>query len=314
MRAVREGDLAEAVRITRLDNPLPAVLGRVCDHLCEHTCIRTHLDEPLAIRQMKRFVMDHEADDAAAPARAGPGRARGWPSSGPDRPGWPPPNGWPAPASRVTILEEHPYAGGMVGGAIPAYRLPQAQIEQDLAVLARLGVEIRYGVRAGRDVTVAGLRAEGFAAVVVTVGAQRAKRLGLPGEDAAGVIDGVTFLRSVREGAPVAIGARVGVVGRRRHGDGLRPDGAARRGGDRAAHLPPHDRPDAGRSRGGPRPARGGHRGRRAGPPGRTPGGGRRPGRASSASAPSTAATATPPAARSPTTCPAPRWSWTSTR
>jgi putative selenate reductase len=101
----------------------------------------------------------------------------------------------------------------MVGGAIPAYRLPQAQIEQDLAVLARLGVEIRYGVRVGRDVNVAGLRAEGFAAVVVTVGAQRAKRLGLPGEDAAGVIDGVTFLRSVREGRPVAIGTRVGVVG-----------------------------------------------------------------------------------------------------
>jgi putative selenate reductase len=113
----------------------------------------------------------------------------------------------------VTIFEEHPYAGGMVGGAIPAYRLPQAQIDQDLAVLARLGVEIRYGVTAGVDFTLEALRAEGFAAIFIAVGAQRAKTLGLPGEDARGVIDGVAFLRSVREGRPVAIGARVGVVG-----------------------------------------------------------------------------------------------------
>jgi putative selenate reductase len=68
MRAVREGDLAEAVRITRLDNPLPTVLGRVCDHLCENTCVRTHLDQPLAIRQIKRFVMEHEAETAALPS------------------------------------------------------------------------------------------------------------------------------------------------------------------------------------------------------------------------------------------------------
>ena len=113
----------------------------------------------------------------------------------------------------VTILEEHPYPGGMVGGAIPAYRLPQAQIAQDLAVLERLGVELRYGVRVGDDVTVAGLLGDGFAAVFVAVGAQRGKRLGLPGEDAAGVLDGVEFLRLVREGRAPAVGPRVGVVG-----------------------------------------------------------------------------------------------------
>ena len=101
----------------------------------------------------------------------------------------------------------------MVGGAIPAYRLPQAQIAQDLAVLERLGVELRYGVRVGDDVTVAGLLADGYAAVFVAVGAQRGKRLGLPGEDAAGVLDGVEFLRLVREGRAPVVGPRVGVVG-----------------------------------------------------------------------------------------------------
>ena len=104
MRAVREGDLAEAARITRLDNPLPAILGRVCDHHCEHTCVRTHLDEPLAIRQVKRFIMDAEADGAAddgAPAAAPAGPARpGSRSSAPARPGSRPRSGSRAPAPR----------------------------------------------------------------------------------------------------------------------------------------------------------------------------------------------------------------------
>jgi len=220
MRAVREGDLAAAARITRLDNPLPAILGRVCDHHCEHTCVRTHLDEPLAIRQVKRFIADAEAGGSAEAAHETA------PETASARPGAPRvaivgagPAGlaaaeWLARAgASVTVLEAHPYAGGMVGGAIPAYRLPQAQIGQDLAVLERLGVDLRYGVRVGDHVTVDGLLGDGFAAVYVAVGAQRGKRLGLSGEDAAGVLDGVEFLRLVREGRPPMVRPRVGVVG-----------------------------------------------------------------------------------------------------
>ncbi len=77
MAAVRSGDFAEAVRITRLDNPLPAILGRVCDHLCENTCIRTHLDQPLAIRQIKRFIMEQERLPGRAALRAAVRGARG---------------------------------------------------------------------------------------------------------------------------------------------------------------------------------------------------------------------------------------------
>lgn len=212
MDAVRRGDFTEAIRITREDNPLPSILGRACDHLCESTCVRTHLDQPLAIRHIKRFIMDQEAAgdgrDVAPPTTglrvaiigagpAGLAAARELARAG----------------VAVTIFEAQAYAGGMVGGAIPEYRLPQARLEQDLAVLRRLGVGIRYGMRAGADVTLDGLRADGFAAIFVAVGAQAARRLDLPGADADGIVDGVTFLRGVREGRPVAIGARVGVVG-----------------------------------------------------------------------------------------------------
>jgi len=225
MAAVREGDLAEAVRVTRLDNPLPTILGRVCDHLCEHTCIRSHLDEPLAIRHIKRFITEQEAgvDAAVAGASAGASTRDGATTPGNGRPRVAIVGAGPAGLAAaewlaragvgVTVFEEHPYPGGMVGGAIPEYRLPQASIDGDLAVLERLGVAFRYGQRAGQDITVEGLREEGYGAVLIAVGAQRGKRLGLPGEDAPGVLDGVDFLRGVREGRPVAIGPRVGVVG-----------------------------------------------------------------------------------------------------
>ena len=220
MAAVRSGDFREAVRITRLDNPLPAVLGRVCDHLCENTCIRTHLDQPLAIRQIKRFIMEQErrstpppAGSLLAPLPVDPAAQARVAIIGAGPAGLAAAEWLAYTGFHVTIFEEHPYAGGMVGGAIPAYRLPQAEIDQDLGILESLGVAIRYKQRAGVDFTLDGLRDDGFAAIFIAVGAQRAKKLGLPGEDAAGVIDGVTFLRSVKEGRPVAIGARVGVVG-----------------------------------------------------------------------------------------------------
>jgi len=210
MRAVRDGDFEQAVAITRSDNPLASILGRVCDHLCETTCIRTHLDEPLAIREIKRFIMSHENGSAmpatskasakvaiigAGPAGLAAGRELG--RAGID----------------VTIFEAHAYAGGMVGGAIPAYRLPQDQIDADVKVLDDLGVEIRYNQTAGTDFTLADLRHQGFDHTFVAVGAQLPKYLGLEGEDSEGVIDALRFLRSVREKDPMPVGPRVGVIG-----------------------------------------------------------------------------------------------------
>ena len=211
MAAVREGRFADAVAITRRDNPLAAILGHVCDHRCEHTCIRTHYDEPLAIREMKRFIMAQEKGWAVgerAPARAAKVAVIG---AGPA--GLSSARMLGQAGFEVTIFEKHAYAGGMVGGAIPAYRLPQERIDADLAGLDRLGVTIHYGREAGKDFTLSSLRSQGFGPILVAVGAQDAKRLGIPGEEAAGVLDGIAFLRSIREGRPLAIGARVAVVG-----------------------------------------------------------------------------------------------------
>ena len=211
MNAVRDGDFAKAVALSREDNPMPSILGRVCDHLCENTCIRTHLDQPLAIRDMKRFIMEQErqpllfiksAEQKTKVAIIGAGPA-----------GLAAAHELGYAGMSVTVFESHPYAGGMVGGAIPSYRLPLEQIDQDMAILHKLGVEFRYGQHAGVDFAIDDLRDEGFTAVFVAVGAQLAKRLNIEGEDSEGVMDALKFLRSTREGHPVPIGRRVGVVG-----------------------------------------------------------------------------------------------------
>jgi putative selenate reductase len=216
MSAVRGGDHEEAARLTRSDNPIPAMLARVCDHLCEPVCIRTHLDEPLAIRHIKRFIVEHEngvatVDSGSHSARPAPDQRVAIIGAGPA--------GLAAAVElaqagfSVEIFEMHPYAGGMVGGAIPDYRLPASVMERELATLEALGVRIHYNTAAGRDVRLSQLRRDGFRQVIIAVGAQVGKKLGLEGEDCDGVMDALYFLRHSREGRPVATGSRIGIIG-----------------------------------------------------------------------------------------------------
>ena len=211
MRAVRDGDFAEALRVVRSDNPLPCILGRVCDHLCAQACIRTHLDEPLAIRDIKRFIMDREQNPAVGQQARPSGKKVAIIGAGP---------GGIAAASElahggfeVEIFEQHPYAGGMVGGVVPEYRLPQSIFDRDFRMLKELGVRIHYDKKAGRDFGLSQLRREGFDQIVIMVGAQLSKTLKLEGEDCDGVMDALHFLRRSREGDPIEFGERVGIIG-----------------------------------------------------------------------------------------------------
>ena len=211
MRAVRGGDFAAALRVVHDDNPIPCVLGRVCDHLCEQTCVRSHLDEPLAIRDVKRFITDRQQLPAADQPVTRAGRKVAVIGAGP---------GGMAVASelahagwQVEVFEQHAYAGGMVGGAVPEYRLPQKVFDRDFAILEDLGVHFHYGAKAGHDFNLSHLRRDGFEQIVIMVGAQLSKTLSLDGEDCDGVMDALQFLRRSREGRLVEIGERVGVIG-----------------------------------------------------------------------------------------------------
>jgi len=211
MNAVRDGDTAAALRIVRKDNPLACVLGRVCDHLCEKTCIRTHLDEPLAIRDIKRFISDFDPSATTGPRPAAKGVKVAIIGAGP---------GGMAAASElaqagvhVEVFEEYLYAGGMVSGAVPEYRLPRAVFDRDFSLLKELGVQFHFGKKAGRDFSLSQLRQEGFDKIVIMVGAQLGKTLGLEGEDCEGVIDALQYLRRAREGQAAQSSRHVGVIG-----------------------------------------------------------------------------------------------------
>jgi len=211
MAAVREDKLSEAERIVRRDNPIPCILGRVCDHQCEHVCVRTHIDEPLAIRDIKRFILDANSDHAprktsdiatgkVAIIGAGPG-------------GMSAAQELVAAGMHVEIFEEHDYGGGMVGGVVPEYRLPQEVFDRDFAVLEKLGVEVHYNVRVGKDIQLSELRQDGFEYIVIMAGAQRSKTLALSGEECDDVVDALEFLRRSRENRALTIGNRVGIIG-----------------------------------------------------------------------------------------------------
>ncbi|MEE4272402.1 MAG: putative selenate reductase subunit YgfK [Thermoanaerobaculales bacterium] len=210
MRSVAGNDLEAAARVISRDNPLPSILGRACHHPCEEVCTRTHLDRPLAIREIKRFVTDNQAPPRPAlPTRHGPSVAVV--GAGPcglaaatdlARAGLP-----------TTVFEARGEGGGMVSATIPGYRASDAVVHRDLKAVSGLGVEIVYGVRVGDDPSLSDLFRRGFRHVVVGAGAQRGLRLGVDGEDSAGVLDGLDFLRSARRDEPPELGRRVAVIG-----------------------------------------------------------------------------------------------------
>lgn len=210
MRRVAAGDRAGAAAVIRTDNALPVAMGRTCHHPCEPRCVRGQYDEPLAIREIKRFAVEAPAPPArTAPVGEGPrvaivgagpcglAAARDLRRAGAD----------------VTVFEARSEPGGMITATIPAYRAPDAAVARDLTALQAEGVKIRFGVRFGRDETLESLRAAGFDAVVLSAGAQKGARLGIPGENAGGVWDGLELLRRARRGAAVDLGKRLGIIG-----------------------------------------------------------------------------------------------------
>jgi putative selenate reductase len=210
MDAVRRGAFDEAIDIVRGDNPMPSVLGRACTHVCEHVCVRTHYDEPLAIREIKRFIMDQEKDPRYRSKEETAGIRVGVVGGGPC--------GLGAAyflcqaGCDVTIYESREYTGGMVQGTIPGYRATQESIEQDMEVIKALGAEIKFGQQAGRDFTLAELK-EQYDYVIVAAGAQRGMPMGIPNEDAPGVLEALEFLRRARHGDAPQLGKRIGVIG-----------------------------------------------------------------------------------------------------
>jgi NADH-quinone oxidoreductase subunit F len=211
---IGEGRLDEALRLHREHNPLASICGRVCFHPCESKCVRATLDQPVSIRGLKRFMTEQETRIQVPAVRANAENATRKVAvigAGPGgltcayflaRLGY-----------RPVIFEKEADPGGMLVQAIPAYRLPRRELLREVAMIESLGVTIETGKELGRDVTLSGLKDEGYEIVFLGVGAPQGQRLGVPGEEGPGVTDALAFLREYNLNGNPAVGKNVVVVG-----------------------------------------------------------------------------------------------------
>jgi heterodisulfide reductase subunit A len=212
---VARGRFEEAARLIRKQNPLPAVCGRVCYHPCESECNRKLVDEPLAIKNIKRFVMDWELKNKGTvePPRIEEKRPEKVAIIGSGPSGLACAHDLALRGYSPVILEKLEVAGGMLAVGIPEYRLPREVLNSEIDYIKKMGVSIQTGKSLGKDFSIEDLFDQGFKAIYLATGAHKSLKMAIPGEDLAGVLHGVDFLRNINLGKPQPVGKKVAVVG-----------------------------------------------------------------------------------------------------
>ncbi|MFW6387856.1 MAG: NADH-ubiquinone oxidoreductase-F iron-sulfur binding region domain-containing protein [bacterium] len=211
---IKEQRYSEALRLHRERNPFAAVCARVCFHTCEEKCRRALVDEPVAIRGVKRFMIDQEIVVQHPEVRENEENAQRRVAIV---------GGGPAGLScgyflarlgyRPVVFEAGPRPGGMLVQTIPAYRLPRETVAREIRMIEQLGVEIRTETALGRDFTLSQLRDEGYESVFLGIGAPGGVNCNVPGEEAKGVSQAIDFLREYNIRGSVEIGRNVVVIG-----------------------------------------------------------------------------------------------------
>jgi NADPH-dependent glutamate synthase beta subunit-like oxidoreductase/coenzyme F420-reducing hydrogenase delta subunit/Pyruvate/2-oxoacid:ferredoxin oxidoreductase delta subunit len=201
----------DALQVILRANPFPGVCGRVCTHPCEEECLRGEVDDPVAIKALKRFASDYARSRRACFAdvrRPKKGQHVAVIGAGPA--------GLTAAADiaragyGVTVFEAGKEAGGILSWGIPEFRLPKSIVRAEVRDIASLGVDIQTGQRVERPL---GLLKRGFAAVILAQGCQAPLELKIEGEGSAGVIDCLDFLKAVSDGTRKALPGRCVVIG-----------------------------------------------------------------------------------------------------
>lgn len=209
VRLISEERFDEALQLIMHKAPLPTVLGYVCHHPCEENCRRGEVNQPISIRNLKRFVSENakKTINAKKPAT---GKKIAIIGSGPA--------GLTAAyylakmGHEVTIIEEMPEPGGMLRYGIPAYRLPKDILQREIKDIINLGVKIETNTKVGRDISLEELKQK-YNAILIAAGAQKSKKLKIDGADLEGVYWALDFLKAVNLGNPPKIGEKVLVIG-----------------------------------------------------------------------------------------------------
>ncbi|MCP4665850.1 MAG: FAD-dependent oxidoreductase [Deltaproteobacteria bacterium] len=208
------GRYREALEVLWENLPIPGSLGRVCVHPCESACRRGEVDAPIAICRLKRVAFDEAFKEGKAPNKSTTEHFKekiAIIGSGPAglstgyflvKKGYGP-----------VIFESMPESGGMLRWGIPAYRLPRDILRREIECIKAMGVEMRTGITFGKDITIDGLKEQGYKALFLGIGAWRCMPLPIEGaQDNPGVVDCLTFLRSEHT-RQFMVGKRVVVIG-----------------------------------------------------------------------------------------------------
>ena len=208
---VKEGRCDDAVRLIRKDNPFPTACAYICEHPCEAHCRRNMVDNAINIRGLKRYAVDQAGDvpqPACAPAT---GKAVAIVGGGP--------GGLSAAyylalmGHKVTVYERQSQLGGMMRYGIPSYRFPRELLDQEIASILSLGIEVHTGVNVGTDCSFDELKKQ-YDCIYLSIGAHTDKKTGIEGENSKGVVSAVEMLRRIGDNEmPDFTGQNVVVIG-----------------------------------------------------------------------------------------------------
>ena len=210
---IAQGRYEDAFELIHAVNPISSACSLICHHPCEQACRRNDVDEPLAIRPLKRFALEQAAEYRRNKRKAIPKTQEesiAIIGSGPA--GLTAANDLAELGYPVTIFERHPTLGGMLSAAIPPYRLSREALQEDIDDVLSKGVETRTNCEIGTDITLDQLR-EDHDAVVIAVGLAQSRSLPIPGVEGPGVLLAIPFLNDVSYDRNPVIGEKVLVIG-----------------------------------------------------------------------------------------------------
>ncbi len=215
IKAIRNDDLEEGLRILYDTNPLPEICGRICTHKCETVCTIGHKGDPLSIRWLKRYIADQNPSEKykkilETDILKKNGKKVAIIGSGPA--GLSAAHYLVLLGYEVEIFEKLEKAGGMMRYGIPEYRLPYDQIDKDVNYILSLGVKIHYNVTVGKDITLKKL-GEDFDAVFAGTGLHLGRSTRIEGTDHENVYQSIELLRKITQGEEIYVPEKIVVIG-----------------------------------------------------------------------------------------------------
>ncbi len=219
LKLASQGKYTEALALIKKDNPLPAICGAICNRRCEDACTRGSIDQAIAIDEVKKFIaqQDLKAERRFVPNKVIPTLEGAFHEKvaiiGAGPAGLSCAYFLALKGYSPVIFEKNEKPGGMLRYGIPSFKLEKDVIDVEIDIIKALGVEIRCGIEVGKDVTLDQLRADGFKAFYIAIGCQGGKKANIPGEDAAGVMTAVDFLRAVGLNEGYQVSGKAVVVG-----------------------------------------------------------------------------------------------------